>query len=281
MNRKVLFNYLRKAPFGGRLTREQVKGTESILDAFNRRYPDADKRWIAYTLASVFHETGARMAPVRETFADSDRQAIRRLDNAFAQGKLGQVSTPYWREGWFGRGQIQITWEDNYIVLDEATGHPIHAKPDLMLDYEVSADVAVVGMVEGLFTGAKLSDFFNEEDDDPVNARRIVNGTDRAELIAKYYRDFHDAVAAASKAAPVIEDEEEISDEAAEPDDRAPVSDPKIWTVITTFLTGLVGAVTSVASPWALGAVGLMLVAGLIIVWMLSSGQLMVLRKKT
>ena len=150
-----------------------------------------------------------------------------------------------------------------------------------MLDYEVSADVAVVGMVEGLFTGAKLSDFFNEEDDDPVNARRIVNGTDRAELIAKYYRDFHDAVAAASKAAPVIEDEEEISDEAAEPDDRAPVSDPKIWTVITTFLTGLVGAVTSVASPWALGAVGLMLVAGLIIVWMLSSGQLMVLRKKT
>ena len=95
MNRKVLFNYLRKAPFGGRLTREQVKGTESILGAFNRRYPDADKRWIAYTLASVFHETGARMAPVRETFADSDRQAIRRLDNAFAQGKLGQVSTPY------------------------------------------------------------------------------------------------------------------------------------------------------------------------------------------
>lgn len=280
MNRTVLFNHLRRAPFGGRLTREQVKGTESILDAFNRRYPEADMRWIAYTLASVFHETGARMAPVRETFASSDGQAIRRLDRAFAQGKLGQVSTPYWREGWFGRGQIQITWEDNYIVLDEATGHPIHAKPDLMLDYEVSADVAVVGMVEGLFTGHKLSDFFNDEADDPVNARRIVNGTDRAELIAKYYEHFLDAVRAARKAAPVVEDEEEVDTRAAEPDDRAPIRDPKIWTVITTFLTGLVGAVTSVASPYALAAVGFMLLAGLIIVWLFASGRLMVLRKE-
>lgn len=39
-----------------------------------------DKRWLAYMLATAFHETGSRMQPVRETFASSDAQAITNLE---------------------------------------------------------------------------------------------------------------------------------------------------------------------------------------------------------
>jgi hypothetical protein len=42
------------------------------------------------------------------------------------------------------------------------------------------------GMRNGSFTGKKLSDYISGTTADYVNARRIINGTDRAELIAGY-----------------------------------------------------------------------------------------------
>jgi hypothetical protein len=53
-----------------------------------------------------------------------------------------------------------------------------------MLAYRIMS----VGMIQGLFTGAKLADFVDGERCDYRNARRIVNGLDRAELIAGYAR---------------------------------------------------------------------------------------------
>jgi putative chitinase len=46
------------------------------------------------------------------------------------------------------------------------------------------------GMAEGWFTGKKLGEYFNEERDDPVNARQIINGNDRDEEIAGYHEEF-------------------------------------------------------------------------------------------
>ncbi len=63
------------------------------------------------------------------------------------------------------------------------------------------------------------------------------------------------------------------------PDTVRPVTDPKIWTIITTFLTGLIGAVTTVSSPWALGADGAMTLAGIVIIWLFMSGRVEKLRK--
>lgn len=201
MNREIFYAYARRAPFGGRISKEQVTGTNAILDAWDR-HGDGDDRKLANVLAQVFHETGARMVPVRETFASSDRQAIRRLDAAWRQGRLPQVSKPYWRDGWFGRGPIQVTHEDNYIRMAEALGVDLHGKPGLLLDLEVGALSAVKGMMDGLFSGAKLADFFNGKKDDPVGARRIVNGSDKARLIASYHRNFLDSIKAAREAAP-------------------------------------------------------------------------------
>ena len=48
----------------------------------------------------------------------------------------------------------------------------------------------MVGMVDGLFTGKRLADFFNPTKTGWTNSRRIINGLDRADTIAGYARKF-------------------------------------------------------------------------------------------
>ena len=50
------------------------------------------------------------------------------------------------------------------------------------------------GMENGVFTGKSLADYFGETAEDWANARRIINGTDRAELVAGYGRAYYAAV---------------------------------------------------------------------------------------
>lgn len=197
----TFFAYVRRAPFGGRLSKSQVDGLERLLGHWATD-GTGDDRHLAYMLATGFHETGGRMHPVRETFATSDAQAIRRLDAAMAAGRLRQVSKPYWREGWFGRGDVQVTHERNYRIIGRALGIDLLENPGLMLDPDISARAMIVGMREGLFSqGQMFARYFNATTDDPVGARRIVNGADKASLIAGYYRSFLDSIIASRKEA--------------------------------------------------------------------------------
>jgi putative chitinase len=208
MNRALFFASVRVRPFGGALTQGQVDGLNVLLDTWRELYPDADARFIANSLSQIHRETGGRMEPVREAFASSDAQAIARLEDAWRKGRLNWVKTPYWRDGWFGRGAIQITHKANYEKLGKRLGVDLVGNPSLALDPKISAKIAIVGMVEGLFTGKKLSDFFNDDADNPAGARRIVNGPDGTDaLIAKMHGEFLAALKAAGyapQAAPVI-----------------------------------------------------------------------------
>jgi len=277
INRTTFFSYARRAPFGGRLTTEQVKGCEAILDAC-RRERVTDLRRIAYILASVFHETGGTMAPVRETFARSDAQAMDRLEAAWRAGKLTGVTTPYWRDGWFGRGLIQLTHRSNYEKMGARLDLPLTDKPNLVLDLETSARIAVVGMNEGLFTGKKLSDYFHGETTDPVGARRIVNGTDKAKLIAGYFEAFLGALQAADERTPLPKD---ISDEEAAPDDVPPAESKSLWSILLSFVTGGGGlAFLNGINSWpAVAALALLVVAGGIGAWLVLTGRVVIERR--
>lgn len=205
MDLAPFFTSTRKSLFASGLNAGQVEGTEAILRACER-HRIADGRHVANILAQVYHETGAQMLPVKETvYASSpdrnpsDATVISKLDRAFAAGQLTWVSKPYWRDGWFGRGSIQITFEDNYRKLGAALGIDLVGNRDLALDIDVSADIAVVGMGGGLFTGRKLADYFGAKSD-PAGARAIVNGDGKkklpnstrtiAEAIAGYHSSF-------------------------------------------------------------------------------------------
>lgn len=257
MNKTTFFAYARRAPFGGRLSQAQVDGTSAILaEAERRNLPDEQ---IAYILATVFHETGGKMQPIKETQKPSeqfvaDKTVVKRLDNAWASGKLKQVRTPYWRfdkkgKAWFGRGFAQVTHETNYKKFGIADA------PEKALELGTAIRILFEGMVLGKFTGRKLSDFFGKGKADPEGARVIVNGTDKATLIAGYYRNFLDSLIAAREMKAATPDD-------AKPDDVPLLKDKTVQTIVAagggTFLTGLISAVSN---PWAFLTVALVLVA--------------------
>lgn len=185
--------------FGGRMSKSQVAGVERIVAAFDR-YGNGDKRFLAYQLATDKIETAHTMQPVKETYnarydgatQPEDAKVIRRLNDAKRKGRL---KTDYWSAGWFGRGDVQLTHEYNYqgearaAVLAEFNVD-IHATPALVLRPDISAFILIRGTIGGWFTGKKLSTYITATKADFKNARRTVNGTDRAAEIAELAEAF-------------------------------------------------------------------------------------------
>lgn len=198
MNRTAFFDHLRGSVlFQKGFSQPTVTGIESLLDAGSSLSP----HHLANVLAQVYRETGGYMAPIKETVMPShkdknpsDATVIKRLDTAYANGQLPWVKAPYWREGEFGRGQLQVTHKVNRLKFG------ITNRDDL-LKPEVSARVAIEGMSKGMFTGKKLSDYdFPAALDAPPksNPRRIVNGPDGSDAeVARNHRAFYSALLAA------------------------------------------------------------------------------------
>jgi len=88
---------------------------------------------------------------------------------------------------------VQITHGYNYERLGRAIGlgRQLYDNPSLDLDLGIAVQIPFVGMVEGLFTRKCLAGYFNDTKTDCKNARRIINGLDRADLIAGYGKRFY------------------------------------------------------------------------------------------
>lgn len=178
IDRKAFFDGVRPDLFGGTLTQDQVRGTEAILDEWEARKL-TDLRWLAYMLATTYHETNKTMQPVREAYWLSEDWRRRNLR--------------YYP--WYGRGYVQLTWERNYQEMGRLLGVDLLGNLDLAMDPHIAAAIMFEGMTMaessfGDFTGKCLEMYFTDTVDDPVGARQIINGTDKADLIASYHRDF-------------------------------------------------------------------------------------------
>jgi hypothetical protein len=180
--------------FGGALSQSQVDGINVIIAAWDA-YGDADRAKLAYILATAFHETAQTMQPVKETQytanVPSDSLVKARLTKAWKAGKL-KVKRDYWSGGYFGRGLVQLTHAANYQKAGEKLGVDLISKPSLALQPDISARILITGMLEGWFTGKKLSDYGA----DFKAARAVVNGNDRASLIADHAETFLKALRA-------------------------------------------------------------------------------------
>ncbi|QAY97403.1 hypothetical protein CWB41_14085 [Methylovirgula ligni] len=179
MNEAAFFDAVRVQPFRGALSQSQVDGLNAILAAFDKfQALIKDRRWKAYMLATVFHETAFTMQPVRE---------------------IGEGRGKPYGEVYYGRGYVQLTWSANYAKAQAELANvgitvSLLNQPDAALIPEIAAPIMILGMINGWFTGKRLSDFFSPVIDDWVGARRIINGEDRAELIAGYGIDFNTAL---------------------------------------------------------------------------------------
>lgn len=142
---------------------------------------------IAYICATAHHETGANYGTwkeVRQEKTDtSRRKEVRRLQDR------------YWDSGYYGRGPVQLTWQENYKWAQALTGAPLLSQPDLLLtNLSLGYEVMIIGMVAGNFTGKSLNTYINKNEIDYIGARRIINGADRAEDIAKYTEKFYNVL---------------------------------------------------------------------------------------
>lgn len=169
----------------GSLSQSQVDGINSVLAAAR----GAPLAYTAYMLATAWHETNKTMQPVREAYWLSEEWRKRHLR--------------YWP--WYGRGYVQLTWEINYRKADaECAGagltkpNEIIRNPNVVMRPDVSAYIMRRGMDEGWFTGVKLKDCLPMQGvasrKQYMDARTIINGRDKADLIEDYAQAFERAL---------------------------------------------------------------------------------------
>lgn len=173
-----------------RLNQSQVDEIEFLVDEFDKdksiTYAQA-----AYMLATVWHETAHTMLPIEEYGKGRGRKYGTWLKNS--KGELYCLKDNTGRSVYlyselphlyYGRGYVQLTWEFNYLNASQKLGDDFLNNPDLVMQKEYAVKILIQGMKEGWFTGRKLSDYILQSKKDYINARRIINGTDKAQKIA-------------------------------------------------------------------------------------------------
>jgi putative chitinase len=193
IDRKYFFDTVRERLFKGKMTDSQVAGMESILTTWETEGL-TDLRWLAYMLATTYHETAKTMQPIEE----------HGKGKSYRYGKkVKRSGIPYSSPDkiYYGRGFVQLTWYENYQTMGRLLSVDLLNNPDLALNPVIATKIMFEGMTKGNsnfgdFTGKSLENYFNDKKEDWVNARRIINGTDKAELIAGYGKKFYNALKA-------------------------------------------------------------------------------------
>jgi hypothetical protein len=174
INRKTFFAEIKSLfpnGYNGRVGKARIQGLDLIIDEWESR-GDIEYDEFAYILATVVWETAKTMQPVREYGSDT-----------YLRKKK------YWP--WIGRGYVQLSWDYNYEKASKKLGIDLMSDPDKAMEPEIAVKILFEGMLEGWFTGKKLSDYMDglqesdaEDKREFKGARRIINGTDKADQIA-------------------------------------------------------------------------------------------------
>lgn len=219
--RQAFFAAVRLNPFPGFLTPGQVTGMDAMLDAAPT---DIDLDALAYCLATAPIETGWTMLPVLEDLNYTKAATIRKTwPTRFASeaaaapyvrnpkalaikvygGRMGNAPAPS-EDGWIyrGAGLVQSTGEENAIRATKRLrelgyfdqNQSLVTNPELYLVPRVAAACMFVGMLEGWFTGRKLSHYFGPGKANALGARAIINGTNKAAEFALHWKGFRSAL---------------------------------------------------------------------------------------
>lgn len=163
----------------GKLNQSQVDGLNSLIAHLNADPHVTDPRWAAYMLATVRHETAVTYQPI----AEYGKGKGRRYGKPDANGHT-----------YYGRGYVQLTWKANYDAMSRVLHVDLVNHPDDAMLPENAYWILSYGMRHGSFTGKKLSDYIDATWCDYLEARRIINGVDKAQTIAGYAVKFQDCL---------------------------------------------------------------------------------------
>lgn len=229
MNKVNFFKAIRPM-FGGSLNQSQVDGLNRLLDVWHKYYAiNGSLQELAYNLATSFHETAATMQPITER---GGRSYFNKYETGTRVGKI--LGNTQKGDGYRfrGEGDVQNTGRANARKatkrLNEVfnLGVDLEANPDQRGDPFISAHSLFLGNREGWWTGRDLGDYIDgidESDEEDrreyIGARAVVNGKDRASLIAGYALKFEAALKAADygKKPHIPEKVESVIDDANKP----------------------------------------------------------------
>lgn len=165
----------------GSLNQSQVDGINYLLTNIEKDTRPAltNKtvwmRQIAYIFSTTKHEVANTYQPITEY---SNTTCVRYEGGCTYKG----------------RGYVQLTHRSNYAKMSSVVGVDLVANPTLALRPDIAYTVMSYGMFNGSFTGRKLGDYIKSGLTDYYNARRVVNGLDRASLLEGYARSFQTAL---------------------------------------------------------------------------------------
>ena len=197
-------------PYPKTLTARKKEVLMWIINKFDESELLTRLSWLACILGNMRRETNDTMLPVMEGYYIPENKRVSALYNYYRinhPSKLSQIF-PFGKDvkNYLGRGDIQITLEDNYnkfnpLVKAKYPEYDIVENPDLALDKEVAWIIMEEGMTRDThtfrdvnFTGFTLEQFLNDNQLDWVGSRKIINGTDHAHEIGKYCVDYYGAL---------------------------------------------------------------------------------------
>jgi hypothetical protein len=195
----AFFDSVRSGILGPDLDKNEVDGCNAILKAVGEaNWPIS---WTAYALATAYHETAHTMQPIKEY--GGSKYYFRMYDPAGDRPKVAKDlgnTQPGDGVKYAGRGYVQLTGRRNYQKAAAKVGVDLVNDPDLAMRADVAAKILVAGMSEGWFTAKTCSGCMpaNAPGDAAcfTKARTIINGKDKANLIAGYAAKFQDALRA-------------------------------------------------------------------------------------
>lgn len=205
-NRKAFYDHVRPM-FNGRMNQKQVDGFNVILDYWENElkrlvdYNDpynVEFKWLAYVLATVHHETAKTIQPIKEYGSSDYFFMMYDIEGTrpHVAKRLGNLE-PGDGVRFPGRGFVQLTGRRNYTMWSKKLGIDLVNNPDLAMNPTIACKILVEGMIDGAFTARRLPMYFDDVKTDAHNARKIINGLDKAELIASYWEGYFNTLKAA------------------------------------------------------------------------------------
>ena len=223
MDRAIFYDDVRNSLFNGRLSQGQVDGMEAILNFwfeppvqptgnFKVHWDIRSIGWLAYMLATTFHETAFTMQPITEYGSfNYFRRYCNRADLGNGPQHGGQVDDgPRFR----GRGYVQLTGRRNYTKMTPIVREFYPESPDFTVEPEAvkkpeyAAIIMFYGMFLGTFTGRALKHYIGDPEQgqmvDYYHARKVINGLDKARTIEGYAKKFEEALDRANVSVPIL-----------------------------------------------------------------------------
>ncbi len=199
--REQFYAELEKAKFPAIKT-EARADLNNLLGYIEKDKEVTDLRWIAYMLGTVTVECARTWLPIEEYgkgkthHGTSDKPGYG--DPVTVKDSAGKTFSNVY----YGRGFVQLTWEKNYASCGKElyrlnlvpSDDELVLKPERALEPGLAYPVMSFGMRKGIFTGVSLKKYIHGATCDYYNARRIINGTNVADVIEGYAKKFEKAL---------------------------------------------------------------------------------------